>query len=63
MDGGRVALCVADDGRGFDAAATLGDRHAFGLIGMRERAALLGADLQIASQPGAGTQVRVQVPA
>ncbi len=62
MGGGCVALCVADDGRGFDTASAHTNHHAFGLIGMRERAALLRADLEVVSHPGAGTQVRVRVP-
>ena len=51
---------VADDGRGFDpdsAATTAGT----GLRGMRERAAGLGSDLTVRSEPG-GTAVRVGMP-
>ena len=57
---GRLALHVEDDGRGFDphqvdAAA----QH--GLRIMRERAALLGAALQVRSRPGEGTRVTVRL--
>jgi signal transduction histidine kinase len=45
---------VADDGRGFDTAAST---EGFGVTGMRERAALMGGDLEISSGPG-GTTVR-----
>lgn len=53
-------LRVADNGRGFDPAAD----HAghFGLLGMRERAQRVGACLELFSQPGAGTEVRVTMP-
>src|SRR6185436_6801823 len=55
----RVRLTVEDDGRGFvieDAAA-----GRFGLLGMRERARLLGGSLQIESAPGAGTRITAEV--
>ncbi len=57
---GRVRLEVADDGAGFDIAAA---RGAGGIRGMRERALLVGARLQIDSAPGAGTRVRLEVDA
>lgn len=58
---GRVHLVVADDGRGFPPeherpAGTLG------LKGLRERAELLGGQVEIQSQPGAGTTVHVTIP-
>ena len=56
----HVALRVEDDGIGFDPTAVAGDR--FGLVGMRERARLLGGTLVVESTPGAGTAVDVQVP-
>jgi signal transduction histidine kinase len=56
---GRTVLEVDDDGAGFDSGAThLGG----GITGMRERAAALGADLQITSAPGHGTRVRLEIP-
>jgi signal transduction histidine kinase len=55
---GRVALSIADDGRGFDPSAhTTG----FGVVGMRERAALVGGTLEVASRPD-GTTVRASLP-
>jgi len=53
-------LRVADNGRGFDPDAD----HAghFGLLGMRERAQRVGAQLEVISAQGAGTQVRVNLP-
>jgi signal transduction histidine kinase len=56
----RVELVVNDDGPGFDSAAAVPVGH-YGLIGMRERAAQIGARLQITSAPGSGTTVSVVV--
>jgi len=52
-------LAVRDDGRGFDLARGVRD-SAYGLVGMRERADVIGARIDIESQPGAGTTVRVR---
>ncbi|MDQ3849074.1 MAG: histidine kinase [Actinomycetota bacterium] len=57
---GLVELAVHDDGRGFDAEATIGGT---GLRGMRERAVLIGAALDVTSRPGGGTDVRLRLPA
>ncbi|HEX3621950.1 MAG TPA: GAF domain-containing sensor histidine kinase, partial [Acidimicrobiales bacterium] len=59
-----VRLVVSDDGRGFDepSADEAEDRHGYGLVGMRERAELLGATLTILARPGRGTTVDVAVP-
>jgi signal transduction histidine kinase len=53
-----LRLRVIDDGTGFDTTASAGG---FGLGGMRERAALVGADLIVRSGPGAGTEVAVEM--
>ncbi len=55
-----VVLEVADDGRGF---AFEESQRGLGIGGMRERALLIGAELTIESRPGAGTTVRLAVPA
>lgn len=57
---GGVRLTVQDDGRGFTAEGPAASR--FGLVGMRERAHLLGGSFQVESSPGAGTRVTVEVP-
>lgn len=57
----RVELTVADNGRGFQQTRTE-ESTSFGLIGMRERVALVGGALEIESAAGAGTIVRVSVP-
>lgn len=58
----RLTLFIEDDGQGFDAQADLSEAH-HGLRLMRERAVLLGADLQIVSAPGEGTRVCIEWPA
>jgi PAS domain S-box-containing protein len=63
---GRLTAIVEDDGAGFDPARAIGTPRAvggLGLIGMRERAALVGGSLDIESTPGGGTTVYVRVPA
>jgi two-component system, NarL family, sensor kinase len=55
-----LRLRVEDDGAGFDPAQVPGDR--FGLVGMRERAHLLGGTLTVECAPDAGTTIEVQVP-
>ena len=58
--GQRLRAVVEDDGVGFDAAAE-GSR-ALGLRGMTERAAAVGGRVEVASQPRAGTSVKLEVP-
>jgi signal transduction histidine kinase len=53
-----LRLRVIDDGAGFDPATAA---TGFGLGGMRERAALVGAELSVRSGPGAGTEVAVEL--
>ena len=52
-----VALVVEDDGIGFDVSNAAVAGVGIGLLGMRERAALIGATLDIESSPGRGTTV------
>ncbi len=56
--GSEYELVVVDDGRGFEAARGVRD-SAYGLVGMRERADVIGARLLIDSAPGTGTTIRV----
>jgi signal transduction histidine kinase len=61
--GGEWTLEVGDDGRGFEAKAVAGRaRRNFGLQFMRERAALVGARLEVRSEPSAGTVVWLAIP-
>ena len=56
-----LAFAVADDGRGFDGAATTG-AHGLGLITMQERLKLVHGELIVESKVGVGTTVRGSVP-
>jgi signal transduction histidine kinase len=58
--GGTVAAVIEDDGRGFDPEAV--DEVGLGLVGMRERLALVGGRLRIESAGGAGTSLVAEVP-
>ena len=58
-DDATVRLSVTDDGAGFHTGAAT---EGFGLIGMRERVALLAGELEFDSQPGAGTTVTARIP-
>ncbi|MFH1463594.1 MAG: sensor histidine kinase [Pseudomonadota bacterium] len=57
---GRAALVVRDDGRGFDEGAV--SPGSFGLFSLRERLRTREGTLQLRSAPGAGTEVRVEIP-
>jgi two-component system NarL family sensor kinase len=62
--GDRLSLEITDDGRGFDVeAAQAGADQGLGLRSMRERAAALGARLEIDSAPGQGCRLKVQLRA
>jgi PAS domain S-box-containing protein len=56
-----VLLIVEDDGVGFDSGKPAAGRHGFGLVGMQERAALVGASLDIETTPGKGTTILVRM--
>jgi signal transduction histidine kinase len=61
----RVLAVVEDDGCGFDIEAVLTSAHterSLGLLGMQERAALVGGTLHLESAPGRGTTVCVRIP-
>ncbi len=61
----RIMVAVEDDGLGFDVAAFFSAGtvvQSLGLLGMRERATLLGGTFSVTSAPGKGTRVAVEVP-
>ncbi|MBI4499346.1 MAG: GAF domain-containing protein [Chloroflexi bacterium] len=61
----QVELRVTDDGRGFDwkeVANAQDPLRGLGIMGMQERAALVGGSCAIISQPGRGAEVRVTIP-
>lgn len=55
-----IVLVVKDNGKGFD--ITIKKEDSFGLIGMRERVEMLNGELNIHSQPNAGTTVIIKLP-
>jgi signal transduction histidine kinase len=57
---GLTSLEIADDGAGFELSESYPGH--LGLRSMRERAAAVGATLEVESSPGAGTRIRVRVP-
>jgi signal transduction histidine kinase len=64
---GQLRASVTDDGKGMPGAERLGPRGdglegGFGMSGMRERAELIGGELEFAPAPGRGTVVRLNVP-
>jgi two-component system sensor histidine kinase UhpB len=64
---GAAELRVRDDGSGFDPSAIArnseGPAGGLGLIGMAERARLVGGELDVRSAPGGGTTITLRVPA
>ncbi|WP_114811146.1 MASE4 domain-containing protein [Paraburkholderia kururiensis] len=58
---GTLALTIRDDGAGFDSASAR-KPGSFGLVGLRERAYLVGGTLRIETSPGKGTRIEVQLP-
>jgi PAS domain S-box-containing protein len=61
LEKGSVALSIADDGAGFIQEAVK-VRGGLGLIGMEERTRLVNGNLSIATRPGHGTRIALQVP-
>jgi signal transduction histidine kinase len=60
-----VKAAVSDDGKGFESPKQLGDLASagrLGLIGMEERAGMLGGRVRLESKPNAGTSVMVEIP-
>jgi signal transduction histidine kinase len=57
----QLDLSICDDGKGFNSEEP-GERKTLGLLGMRERAIMIGGKLNITSEPGKGTTVNIVVP-
>src|SRR5262249_35020090 len=55
-----VVLTISDDGRGFN--LKVGQNDGVGLVGMRERAQIVGGSIDLHSVPGEGTTVCLRVP-
>jgi len=64
LDAEGLLLSVTDDGVGFrgGAARASNESRGMGIVGMKERANMLDSRLEIESEPGAGTRVRLAVP-
>ena len=65
LNGGAVQLRVEDDGRGFDpgdASRDAVELQRLGLLGIRERAEMLGGKVEIESAPEKGTRLQVSIP-
>jgi len=58
-EGATLQLCIEDDGVGFNPASV---GAGLGLLGMRERADMLGAKFQLETRPGGGTRITVTIP-
>ncbi|MGE5431953.1 MAG: PAS domain S-box protein [Syntrophomonadaceae bacterium] len=60
-ENGNIVLVIKDNGRGITDEEIINTKS-FGLLGMRERAYLLGGEFTIKGQPGKGTTVTVTIP-
>lgn len=58
----QFILAIADDGQGFDLQGAAYKIGSYGLTTMKERVDKLGGNLDVISQPGAGTTIRVHIP-
>jgi PAS domain S-box-containing protein len=58
----KIIFLAEDDGMGFDGRIRGGDERSLGLLGMRERASLLGGNFQVHGRPGEGTRIRIEIP-
>jgi two-component system sensor histidine kinase UhpB len=65
-DAETIQVTIRDDGKGFETKRhhrfEPGQEHGWGLVGMHERASLLGGTLQITSQPSKGTTIYTCIP-
>ena len=57
----KLVISGVDDGTGFDVTA-VSDPHAVGLVGLQERAWIVGGTLEVRSALGMGTTVMLEVP-
>ncbi len=63
QENGSGRIVVSDQGKGFDAETVLQDPQlAHGLLIIKDRLGLMGCEMKIQSQPGAGTHVEIDVP-
>jgi signal transduction histidine kinase len=60
-ESGSLVLSVKDNGRGIS-EEEIANTHSIGLVGMRERAMLIGGEITLQGSPGKGTQMTLRVP-
>ena len=58
----RIIFVAEDDGVGFSSPSRTKPKQSLGLLGMRERASMLGGNFSIRSSPGQGTRIRIEMP-
>jgi PAS domain S-box-containing protein len=58
---GQLVLSITDNGKGFN-IQKINERNTLGILGMKERAAMMGGNYDIESEPGRGTIVTVTIP-
>lgn len=58
----NLIFTAEDDGTGFDGKIDNREKRSLGLIGMRERALLLGGTFQLKGGPGEGVRIRIEIP-
>jgi PAS domain S-box-containing protein len=61
-DGAHVQALVEDLGRGFEPGRPEGGSGGLGVLGMQERATMVGGEVRVESGPGQGTRVHVKIP-
>jgi NarL family two-component system sensor histidine kinase YdfH len=61
-DGAGLEIALRDDGRGFDPAGAIGQAGHYGLLGIRERARLVGGTFEVESAPKAGATLHARLP-
>jgi PAS domain S-box-containing protein len=58
----KIIFIAEDDGRGFNGEIGSSDKWSLGLLGMRERASLLGGSFSLRTAPGEGARLRIEIP-
>ncbi len=57
----KLIFIAEDDGVGFDEKQVIDNKRSMGLLGMRERALLLGGTFLVKGRPGHGTRIRIEI--
>jgi PAS domain S-box-containing protein len=58
----HIIFLAEDDGEGFDSSQVNVQKQALGLLGMRERASMLGGSFSLRTSRGKGTRIRIEIP-